>query len=204
MAGSGRYWHSYTLMLSLPVIPFLLTIVFGGLAFAFACVLDGREIGILHAGRRGSVLGIHHLRLPFMCSDQEQAREYVLEWLSLAIPWLHVCYCGLCVKVFQTFDCLRMSDGVLVLSVAPDIRCWESPTHQWMVAVSSLALIVYVLGIPAYTLATMLYARRHDKFKDAEFLKVLGFLYTRYGTWPLMHPSPRAPAVPRQAFRTPR
>ncbi len=76
-----------------------------------------------------------------------------------------------------------------------------------MVAVSILGLVVYVLGIPAYVLATMSYAmmrlvglgvtphrgialadryaNHKDKFKEATYLQILGFLYTLFGALPV-------------------
>ena len=73
-------------------------------------------------------------------------------------------------KIFDTFSCFQLRDGLFVMDVAPNVICWESREHQVMVVVSIICIGVYVIGIPAFALGTMLYARRNDYFRHRQFL----------------------------------
>jgi hypothetical protein len=161
-----RYWHAFSLNLILPLIPFLAGLISVGCAWAWARFIARR-----------SILGLH---LSFMCKDLQEVRKHLVSWLAISFPILHVLYGVLCVKALSTFFCVEMLDGSWALTAAPDIVCWEGD-HIIMIFVSILAIILYVIGIPAYVFFILLYAHRHDKFKDAEWLQILGFLYTRYG-----------------------
>jgi hypothetical protein len=107
--------------------------------------------------------------------------------LSASVPFMHIVYNGICVKIFSTFMCTTFRDGVEYLDVAPDIVCWTSSTHHAMLAAAVCGIIVYVVGIPAYVFFTLTYGQRNDKFKDPEWLQVLGFLYVRYGMCACLH-----------------
>ncbi len=130
--------------------------------------------------------------MQFMLDDTAQLRAYFLSWLAVSIPFVHIIYNGICMKVFNSLSCFRLRDGTTVLSIAPDIVCWDSAQHRAMVAFSIIAILVYVIGIPAYVFCSLRYAKRTDQLKDAEWLQVLGFLYYRYGTRDLRHPACRA------------
>ena len=169
-----RYWHAFVLNLVLPLISFLVGLMSTGTAWVWARFV-----------KRRSIFGLH---LSFMCVDYRDVRELILSWLAIAFPILHVLYGVLCVKAFSTFFCTKMLDGSWALTAAPDIVCWEGD-HIIMIFISILAIIMYVVGIPAYVLFALLYAHKNDKFKDPEWLQVLGFLYTRYGNVSLRFPS---------------
>ena len=153
-------------MLMLPWIPFTVTIGKTALTWAWF-----RLVGT------HNVLGVH---LFFMAECSADVRACALRGLSHSVPFLHIVYNGLCLRAFNTFSCFTLRDGASLMHVAPDIVC-HSSTHRAMVVASAFAIIFYVIGIPAYVYGTMLYARHHDRLKDAEWLEVLGFLYTRFG-----------------------
>ena len=163
----ARYHHSFALMLVVPLIPFALTVLFTGLAWIWSRTIAKRSLG--------------GFRMQFMLDDTAQLRAYFLSWLAASIPFVHIIYNGICMKVFNSLSCFRLRDGTTVLSIAPDIVCWDSAQHRAMVAFSIIAILVYVIGIPAYVFCSLRYAKRTDQLKDAEWLQVLGFLYYRYG-----------------------
>ena len=143
--------YSFYLSLALPLIPVAFGFVFTGLAWGWSSVpILRRNSGVTIASRKW--------RLGFMCENGAEVYQYLLAWLEFAVPFLNINYNSLCTKCFDTFLCSRLRDGAIILNVAPDIACWDNPEHQAMVGVSILGLVVYVLGIPAYVLATMLYA----------------------------------------------
>jgi hypothetical protein len=154
-------------MLVVPLIPFALTVLFTGLAWIWSRTIAKRSLG--------------GFRMQFMLDDTAQLRAYFLSWLAVSIPFVHIIYNGICMKVFNSLSCFRLRDGTTVLSIAPDIVCWDSAQHRAMVACSIIAILVYVIGIPAYVFCSLRFAKRTDQLKDAEWLQVLGFLYYRYG-----------------------
>jgi hypothetical protein len=60
---------------------------------------------------------------------------------------------------------MEMRDGTMVMASVPSIVCWESSEHRALVGASIASLIVYVMGVPAVTFGTVLYARRKDLLK---------------------------------------
>ena len=50
-----------------------------------------------------------------------------------------------------------------------------------MVGICVVALIVYVFGLPAFTLGSMLYAKRKALLKNPHWLSTLGLFYKKYG-----------------------
>lgn len=156
--------------LLMPVLPFCAVLISSAAAWLWS--------------RFMSVRSVHGLHLPFMCEDAARVRAHMLSGLSLALPFMHIVYNSICVTVFHTFQCFLLPDGKYRLTAAPDVVCWEEGEHQAMVAASILAILVYIIGVPAYVLVLILFAKRHDKLKDPEWLKCFGFLYVRYGTAP--------------------
>ena len=73
----------------------------------------------------------------------------------------------------------------MVMASVPSIVCWESAEHRALVGISILAIIVYVIGVPAVTFGTVMYARRKDLLKNDKMMLALGFWYTWYGTYKL-------------------
>ena len=165
-ACSRRYPFSFGLMLLIPMVPFSITFASTAVAWMWS-----------RAIARPTLCG---LRLWFTCADSAQVRELFIRGLAKSVGFLHIVYNGICMKTFLTFHCTELFDGSSFLTVAPRITCGDDE-HRAMVAVSICSIVVYVIGIPAYVLCTMLYAHRHDKLKDPEWLHVLGFLYARYG-----------------------
>jgi hypothetical protein len=48
-------------------------------------------------------------------------------------------------------------------------------------AVSIIAIIVYAIGLPVFTLGVCLWAQRRDLLRNRNMLLVLGILYREYG-----------------------
>jgi hypothetical protein len=115
-----------------------------------------------------------------MCTDQHEFRAYIISWLLLDVPFLNVAYNGICMRIFNTFSCLTLRDGTKVLTVAPEVVCWETLEHHVLIGTAVFCIVIYIIGIPVYVFGTMTYARKHNRFVDREWLQVLGFLYRRY------------------------
>ena len=120
-----------------------------------------------------------------------------------------------CLSSFATFSCQTLRDGSAVLRIAPSIVCYESDEHKTMIAISLLALIVYVFGLPMITLGTTLYASKWDKLRDENFLATIGLFYREYGAWGCtcvgvsvarrqhsIPPPPRLPRLTRAEMRS--
>ena len=167
------YEYSMSLMLCLPLIPYAITFLLTGTAFIWVKLIGKPDIVGVSTG--------------WMCTNMIEVRAYFLGLLSASVPFMHIVYNGICVKIFNTFMCTTFRDGVEYLDVAPDIVCWTSSTHHAMLAAAVCGIIVYVVGIPAYVFFTLTYGQRNDKFKDPEWLQVLGFLYVRYGMCACLH-----------------
>jgi hypothetical protein len=81
----------------------------------------------------------------WMLSNPDELRSYRNELAGKGIPFLIIVYNGLCMKVFETFQCTTLSSGRKIISVAPETTCeYSDGTYGSMVAVSILCLIVYV------------------------------------------------------------
>jgi hypothetical protein len=50
-----------------------------------------------------------------------------------------------------------------------------------MIGISIISLVFYVFGLPAFTLGSMLYAKRRDLLKHPQWLSTLGLFYREYG-----------------------
>ncbi len=51
-----------------------------------------------------------------------------------------------------------------------------------MVGVSVAALIIYVFGVPAFTLGITFYGHSKDRLRDPTVLKLVGIFYMEYGS----------------------
>ena len=79
---------------------------------------------------------------------------------------------------------MQLRDGSSVVSSAPGIVCYTDE-HNTLMGVAVLALIVYVVGLPAVTLGTTTYARYKDKLRDPIWLDTIGLFYREYGALPI-------------------
>jgi hypothetical protein len=136
--------------MALPLLPLAIGVGFTLLAWAWSSVTVLRSHTSVNLANRS-------WRLGFMCKDSTQVYEYFLTWMEFGVPFLNIVYNSLCTKCFDAFSCFQLADGTLALNVAPDLACWDSAEHRAMVGVAILGLLIYVLGIPAYVLSTMLY-----------------------------------------------
>jgi len=170
----GGVWPLFTAgyytLLIIPLIPFALCGALYALARFWALYV-----------KQESLLG---LRLGFMVSSPEFAWQYLTGCIKAAIPFPGIVYNSICQLSFSVFSCQQLRNGVSVMAAAPAIVCWESSTHRGLVAASITALIFYVVGVPAFTLGTVMYARRKDLLKHPDVLRAFGFFYTWYSKWP--------------------
>jgi hypothetical protein len=98
---------------------------------------------------------------------------------------------------------MELRDGTTVMASVPSIVCWESSEHRALVGASIASLIVYVMGVPAVTFGTVLYARRKDLLKNEKVMLGLGYWYTWYSTfrhWPSFSRACLSPSTLVHAF----
>jgi len=166
-SGVWKYAYGYYILLLIPLIPWLISAALTGAALAWSRTL----------GQKQEVFGVH---LGFMCANTEQVKNYGFACMKQSIPFLGVVYNNVCLLAFYAFSCFTLRDGTSVMTAAPLIVCWESDEHRAMVGISIVALIVYVFGLPAVTLATTTYARKKDMLRDLTTLKTVGLFYREY------------------------
>ena len=155
----------YTLLI-IPVIPFLGAAALYGIARLWA-----RHVKL------SSFKGIH---LAFMCANEDLAFKYGLSCLKASVPFLGIVYNNICIQAFNTFSCRPVRSGEFVVTAAPSIVCYDTQEHQILVGIAILALIIYVIGVPALTLGVVVYARRNDLLRHPDWLHAVGFFYTWY------------------------
>jgi len=164
-SGDWRWSYGYYILLAVPLIPFVVTGLLSFVAWAWCRSVKKRTW--------------HGIHLGFMCNTPSQVEHFVLGYLKESIPFLGVVYNNVCLKAFAVFACKKLRDGTEILSVAPQVVCWESE-HRQLVAVSIVALIIYVFGLPCVTLGTTLYAHHKDKLRDVRYLETVGLFYKEY------------------------
>ena len=162
--GTWTYSHGFYALLIIPVIPFLISAVLAGVALGWSKYL-----------KRENVCGI---RMGFMCVNSTFALAYMRSCVKASIPFLGIVYNNLCLKVFNTFSCQQLRNGVWVMAAAPSIACYDSAEHRILMAISVVALVLYVIGVPAFTLGSVMYAHHKDLLRDPKWLTTLGFFYT--------------------------
>jgi hypothetical protein len=86
--------------------------------------------------------------------EKRASRDRLVFWINCVIFFV---FPGLVVKIFKLFDCTRILDKIY-LTVDLRQECWVG-THLWYFAVGLCFVLIYVIGVPAYTLF-MLYSRR--------------------------------------------
>ena len=162
--GQWTYSDSFYTLLVIPLIPFVLVALFGLISVWWA-----KYVG------HSNILGF---RLGFMCTTPKQVWNYKLRLVAAALPFLGIVYNNICIQAFNIFSCQQLRSGIKVMTAAPGITCFESPEHRTLVAISILALIFYVFGIPALTLSVIAYANKKDLLRDPDWLLSVGIVYT--------------------------
>jgi hypothetical protein len=155
------------LLLIIPLVPFAISF-----ALALVAWIWSRTVSLRH---------VHSFHLGFMCQTNKHVKMYLYRCLKASIPFLGVVYNNVCLMTFNAFSCQQLRDGRWAMNAQPSIICWESEGHRAMVGVSIVAIIVYVFGLPFFTLSSTMYAYRHDLLKDEQWLATIGLFYREYG-----------------------
>ena len=66
-------------------------------------------------------------------------------------------------------------------ALAHALARWRRYEHNVLSAVSIIAIIVYAIGLPVFTLGVCVWAQRRDLLRNRDMLLVLGILYREYG-----------------------
>mmetsp|Transcript_7195 Transcript_7195/g.20279 ORF Transcript_7195/g.20279 Transcript_7195/m.20279 type:complete len:703 (+) Transcript_7195:45-2153(+) len=93
--------------------------------------------------------------------------------------FLNVVYHTLTLKALEALFCGRLPDGSQYVMAGPQVMCWEG-VHILYVALSTIGLIIYTIGVPVLFFMVLRYARIHDLMRHDRFMKQWGWLYLRY------------------------
>jgi hypothetical protein len=129
------YYSATGFTLALPVIFLSISVLHVLLAYVWSKTVARRQIW--------------GLRLPFMHAEIDRVYDFAIQRLASWLSILVILYNELCKKSFQTFMCETLPDGKSFLIADPDIEC-NTVRHHIMIGFSVFALIVYVVGIPAF------------------------------------------------------
>ena len=169
-----KVWPLFTggfyVLVLIPIMPFAICGVLYGMARVWAKYIKRESLYRVHLG--------------FMVETKELAWQYLLRCIKASVPFPGIVYNNMCQACFNIFSCQQLRDGVTVMAAAPAIVCWESEKHKSLVIVAIIALIVYVFGVPIFTLGTVVWARRKDRLRDPDVLVAFGFFYTWYSKCP--------------------
>ena len=114
---------------------------------------------------------------------REELNTMVDDRISKLISFLVVVYNNLCLKSFGSFYCVERGAGKgSYLYQDPNISCWDDPEHHFLVTISIISIIIYVIGIPTTVTLVLRSARRNNSLYTPESINRFGFLYCRYET----------------------
>lgn len=109
--------------------------------------------------------------------------SYIDNLVSKLLSFLVVVYNNLCLKTFGSFHCVNRGPGNgSYLYQEPNISCWDDPEHHYLLILSALGMVGYVVAIPAGIGLVLHQARRTNSLYKPEVINRLGFLYRRYET----------------------
>jgi hypothetical protein len=172
-SGDWRWSYGFYILLAVPIIPFFVTGCGYLMALAWSKYVNDRD------NRNADSREWKGIHLGFMCSTKNQVQSYTLSYLKDSIPFVGVVYNNVCLKSFAVFSCQQLRDGTSVMFVAPQVVCYETE-HKQLMGVAIAALIIYVFGLPAFTLSTTMYAKTRDKLRDFQVLQTIGLFYKEY------------------------
>lgn len=94
---------------------------------------------------------------------------------------LSVLYLSLTGFVLQPFLCRQNPDGTMTMSVDPSTTCFDSPTHDSLVSLAVIGLLIYPVAMFSLAMwATWTYSRWIVTEKGHAFLRGFLFLFGRY------------------------
>jgi len=184
------YGHSLVLQLLLPVLVSGASVACYFLGKAVVTYRERRE-GHSHAHaanadesggsgkpRQGGAVwaAVGWLGIPVTRAALETQLDSVWE---TSTSFVNVIYHTLALKSLEIFFCKSFPDGSSYLVAAPYVPCWER-AHYGYIAIGSVGLVVYTLGVPLALYLLLEYARAHDLFNDVRFSARFGWLYRRY------------------------
>ncbi|KYQ88353.1 leucine-rich repeat-containing protein (LRR) [Tieghemostelium lacteum] len=153
--GNLSFWPNlFIVMICLPVIFFILTV--------------------------GFTLGMYLVR--FLRYKSSEPFFYDKKWIRSGVRVnllaLNFLYLPLCIYIFQNFTC-RYDDytGNSYMSFFPYIQC-NGSEYKRMFAVSAIAIVVYVIGIPLLFFGLLYHFR--NRLEDPAILHSIGSIYIDY------------------------
>ena len=168
------------------VFTFCLPIIWATALFGHYCLA---WLWLKYVGTRSIALARMIPLSIFVISEEELSDLRIKANVSLT-TLLIVLYNAVCVKVFSSFMCTETSDGEFFLTTAPSVRCGSS-SHAALQAMSVIALLVYVIGVPCMLYWVLSSLHKANKLSDQHELKKWGFLYLCFEPdfwwWPLVY-----------------
>jgi hypothetical protein len=129
------YYRATGFTLALPVIFFMISALHVLLAYVWSRTIAKRQVW--------------GFSLPFMHAEVERVYDFAVQRLASWLSILVILYNELCKKCFQSFMCKKLADGKSFLIADPTIEC-NTSQHHILIGFSTLGLIVYIVGIPAF------------------------------------------------------
>eukprot|EP00927_Polykrikos_kofoidii_P064635 TRINITY_DN6005_c0_g2_i3.p1 TRINITY_DN6005_c0_g2~~TRINITY_DN6005_c0_g2_i3.p1 ORF type:complete len:1600 (+),score=217.88 TRINITY_DN6005_c0_g2_i3:684-4802(+) len=94
---------------------------------------------------------------------------------------LQITYIALCATTLKPFACDRNPDGTSSVVTFRSVRCWTTGEHAWMIAISIINLLVFVIGYLAVVVwATLQYSSWIGREGGVSCLKHFDFIFKRY------------------------
>lgn len=176
---SWTFLHSYGLQFMLPLLWAAVSLLLTGFAWLHMRAYRARD----KDGRPRYPAQARALRWCVPCLHQPRTRrgfrETVDGHIRRNLVLVIVIYNTLSKQAFDAFVCVELPDGTSFVSFIPDVTC-GSGRHSEMTAISVLAVIVYVIGIPLSVYFILWHGRKHNLLRDERYLRRYGQLYRRY------------------------
>ncbi|GMH40106.1 hypothetical protein BSKO_08010 [Bryopsis sp. KO-2023] len=98
--------------------------------------------------------------------------------IAATLSSIEVSYITIARHLFRVFKCMVIA-GDRVLSASPDILC-HSPEHNFLVFVSVVGILFYLVGFMAFVSIKLFKMHKHRAFALPENIRRYGFLYTQF------------------------
>ena len=144
--------------------------------------------------------------LPVLITTRYMSEHYLREcWARYrghrdtqdALPWhdafkssifmLNLLYIGVTQGVISTYMCGKLGESDTYYLIAhPPIKCYES-AHACMMVLSTIPLVVYIIGWPFFMSAVFYFGVRKNLLQDAAFSAQYGFLFSKCAAFSLLY-----------------
>ena len=167
------YTSSFYLQMGLPI---------GVLVLCVLLYIGARFVTNVHMSGSTSKFS-KAIRYVFKPMDDDALANFADTMMQRYLTYTIVTYNVLATKCFEPFMCTRLPNGEYFLNAGPDIQCWSTDFFTWhtgLLAAAVGGIFLYVFGIPLILAAVLAYGNKYNFLAHPRFLKVFGFLYTKF------------------------